>query len=97
MVLINLAQEESLFAGHVLAFCLLYLVQIVQEKHGVFVTVVCPGEYIPSDTCRPRDLVFFISKENVDRLVLELDNVLKSLLFINFVKTLIPCSLAPCR
>ena len=80
-----------------LAFCLLYLIKVVEEKHGIFVTVVCPGEDVPSDARCPRDLVFFISKENVDTLVLELDNVLKSLLFVDFVKTLIPRSLALCR
>jgi len=97
MVLINLAQEESLLAGHMLALCLLDLIQVVEEKHSVFVTVVRPGEDVPSDARRPRDLVLFISEENVDVLVLELDNVLKSLLFIDFVKTLISCSLALCR
>ena len=75
LILINLAQEKSLFASHLLALSLLDLLQILEEKHCVFVAVICPRKNVPSDTSRPTNLVFFIAKENFDLIVLEFDDV----------------------
>jgi len=54
---------------------LLDLLQILEEKHCVFVAVICPRKNVPSDTSRPTNLVFFIAKENFDLIVLEFDDV----------------------
>ena len=68
-----------MLAQVVLVFGLFDLVQIVQEKHGIFSAIVGPREDIPGYARRAAILNILVAKENVDAAVFESDGLLQAL------------------
>ena len=72
MVLTNLSYEKRPLVQYLLMLSVLYLVHIIEEKHGVLVTV-CARKNVPCDSSSASNVALFVSKEDLNAPIFELD------------------------
>ena len=81
---------------------LLDLVEIVEEKFGIFSSIVCSSEDIPGDTSCAAILNIFVTKEDIHVAVFESNRLIEALLLrkivlLTIVHTVIAADQCSCR